>query len=92
MSGIIDWETAPVDHPFWDFDLGEWGTGMWRRCRHDLSTIWAGRWGAYAAVRGSSTDSQPLEAALRLRHALRLLETPSDPDVVGTVAEHLGHV
>jgi aminoglycoside phosphotransferase len=24
LTGIIDWETARVDHPFWDFDLGEW--------------------------------------------------------------------
>ena len=23
LTGIIDWETARIDHPYWDFDLGE---------------------------------------------------------------------
>jgi hypothetical protein len=23
LTGIIDWETARVDQPFWDLDLGE---------------------------------------------------------------------
>ena len=36
LTGIIDWETARVDHPFWDFDLGEWGTGLWRRRRRPV--------------------------------------------------------
>jgi aminoglycoside phosphotransferase (APT) family kinase protein len=40
LTGITDWETARVDHPFWDFDLGQWGTGLWRR-RRDLSALWA---------------------------------------------------
>ena len=29
LSGILDWETARIDHPFWDFDLLEWGTELW---------------------------------------------------------------
>jgi aminoglycoside phosphotransferase (APT) family kinase protein len=41
LTGIIDWETARIDHPFWDFDLNEWGTGLWRRHRHDFSNLWA---------------------------------------------------
>ncbi len=36
--------------------------------------------------------SRPLEAAFRLRHALRLLEEPGDPAVVGTVEECLAHL
>ena len=48
LTGIIDWETARTDHPFWDFDLGEWGTGLWRRHRHDFSELWARGWRAYA--------------------------------------------
>jgi len=88
LTGIIDWETARVDHPFWDFDLGEWGTGLWRR-RHDLSTLWARGWLAYAQTRGLGTDSRPLETVFRLRHALRLLADPGNPAVVGTIEEHL---
>ena len=50
LTGILDWETARVDHPFWDFDLGQWGTGMWRR--RDFSALWARGWRAYAQARG----------------------------------------
>jgi aminoglycoside phosphotransferase (APT) family kinase protein len=89
LTGIIDWETARVDHPFWDFDLGEWGTGLWRRSRRDFSALWARGWLAYAQTRGLDTDSRPLETAFRLRHALGLLAEPGDPAVVGTVGEHL---
>jgi hypothetical protein len=89
LTGIIDWETARVDHPFWDFDLGEWGTGLWRRRRRDFSALWARGWFVYAQARGLDTDSRPLEAAFRLRHALRLLDDPGDPAVCGTIEEHL---
>jgi hypothetical protein len=89
LTGIIDWETARVDHPFWDFDFGEWGTGLWRRRRRDFSDLWARGWLAYAQTRGLDTDPRPLETAFRLRHALRLLADPGDPAVVGTIEEHL---
>jgi aminoglycoside phosphotransferase (APT) family kinase protein len=89
LTGVIDWETARVDHPFWDFDLGEWGTGLRRRRRRDFSALWAQGWLAYAQERGLDTDSRPLETAFRLRHALRLLADPGDPAVVGTLEEHL---
>jgi aminoglycoside phosphotransferase (APT) family kinase protein len=92
LTGIIDWETARVDHPFWDFDLGEWGTGLWRRRRRDFSALWAQGWLAYARTRGLDTDSRPLETAFRLRHALGLLADPGDPAVVGTVGEHLAEL
>jgi aminoglycoside phosphotransferase (APT) family kinase protein len=89
LSGILDWETARIDHPFWDFDLGEWGTGLWRRHRHDFSRLWSTAWHAYASARGLDTDSAPLETAFRLRQALYLLDSDGDPSVVGTVNEHL---
>ncbi len=92
LTGIIDWETARVDHPFWDFDLGEWGTGLWRRHRRDFSVLWARAWRAYARARGLDAGSRPLETAFRLRHALRLLADPGDPAVHGTVEEHLAHL
>ena len=83
LTGIIDWETARLDHPFWDFDLGEWGTGSPRR---DLGALRARAWLAYAQVRGLDTDSRPLETAFRLRRVLRLLAGPA---VGGTIEEHL---
>jgi aminoglycoside phosphotransferase (APT) family kinase protein len=92
LTGIIDWETARVDHPFWDFDLGEWGTGLWRRHRRDFSALWARGWHVYADARGLDSDSGPLETAFRLRHALRLLTDPADPAVHGTIEEHLAYL
>jgi aminoglycoside phosphotransferase (APT) family kinase protein len=92
LTGVIDWETARVDHPFWDFDLGEWGTGLWRRHRLDFSVLWERGWRAYATARGLDTDSRPLETAFRLRQALQLLADPGDPAVVGTLDEHLAHL
>jgi aminoglycoside phosphotransferase (APT) family kinase protein len=89
ITGILDWETARVDHPFWDFDLGEWGTGLWRRHRRDFSALWATAWREYAAVRGLDPDPAPLETAFRLRQALTLLDEPRDPAITGTVPEHL---
>jgi aminoglycoside phosphotransferase (APT) family kinase protein len=92
LTGVLDWETARVDHPFWDFDLGEWGKGLWRRRRRDFSALWARGWRAYATTRGLDTDSRPLETAFRLRQALQLLADPGDPAVVGTLEEHLAHL
>lgn len=92
LTGVLDWETARIDHPFWDFDFGEWGTGPWRRHRRDFGALWAHGWRAYAEVRGLDTDSRPLETAFRLRHALALLDSPGDPAVVGTVEEHLAQL
>lgn len=92
LTGIIDWETARVDHPYWDFDLGEWGTGLWRRRRREFSALWRCGWRAYATTRGLDTDSRPVETAFRLRHALGLLDDPGDPDVVGTVGEQLAQL
>ena len=89
LTGILDWETARIDHPFWDFDLGEWGTGLWRRHRHDFSRLWSIAWRSYAHERGLDTDAKPLETAFRLRQALSLLDNDRDPSLVGTIDEHL---
>jgi aminoglycoside phosphotransferase (APT) family kinase protein len=89
LTGILDWETARVDHPFWDFDLGEWGTGLWRQRRHDFGRFWSVLWRAYADQRGLDPDPAPLETAFRLRQALDLVDRDLDPSVTGTIDEHL---
>jgi hypothetical protein len=33
-----------------------------------------------------------VETAFRLRQALRLLDDPGDPAVIGTIDEHLAHL
>jgi aminoglycoside phosphotransferase (APT) family kinase protein len=92
LTGIIDWETARIDHPFWDFDLGEWGTGLWRRHRRDFSALWSRLWRAYAVERGLDSDPRPLETAFRLRVCLYILNDGPDPAIVGTIDEQLGHL
>jgi aminoglycoside phosphotransferase (APT) family kinase protein len=55
LTGILDWETVRLDHPFWDLDLGAWGTGLWRRRALVSGAGAAGRWrapGARAGDRG----------------------------------------
>ena len=92
LTGILDWETARIDHPFWDFDLGEWGTSLWRAHRRDFSRLWSIAWRSYAIERGLVPDARPLETAFRLRHALALLDDERDPALVGTIAEHLAAI
>ena len=92
LTGVLDWETARIDHPFWDFDFGEWGTGLWRAHRSDFSRLWRVAWSSYATARGLGADSAPLETAFRLRHALALLDSDGDTTVSGTIAEHLAAI
>ena len=63
LTGILDWETARVDHPFWDFDFGEWGTGLWRRHRQEFTQLWSDAWAVYAEARGLDPSTEPLETA-----------------------------
>ena len=88
LTGILDWETARVDHPFWDFDLGEWGTGLWRRHRRDFSQLWAVMW-HLRVRRGLDTDATPLKKRVSgSAPRSRSRRGDSDPAVVGTIAEH----
>ncbi len=92
LTGILDWETARIDHPFWDFDLSEWGTELWRRHRDQFSQLWSQAWQPYAIERGLDPDPAPLETAFRLRHALLLMDNDRDPSIAGTIEEHLAAI
>jgi aminoglycoside phosphotransferase (APT) family kinase protein len=56
VTGILDWQTARPNHPFTDFDLGEWGTGAWRAHRSDFPELRRRMWRAYATERGLPVD------------------------------------
>ena len=92
LTGILDWETARIDHPFWDFDLSEWGTELWRRHRAEFSQLWSRAWRPYAIERGLDPDPAPLETAFRLRHALFLMDNDRDPSIAGTIEDHLAAI
>ena len=83
LTGILDWETARIDHPFWDFDLSEWGTGLWRDHRIEFTKLSSRAWRPYASERGLDPDPAPLETAFRLRHALFLMDNDRDPSLAG---------
>lgn len=72
LTGVLDWETARIDHPFFDFDFGEWGTGLWRDHRAELSDLWRRQWEPYADARGLDLPVEPLVTAFGIRQ--RLLE------------------
>jgi aminoglycoside phosphotransferase (APT) family kinase protein len=89
VCGVVDWETARVDHPFFDFDLGEWGTGAWRAGRGELDRTWHAMWASYADARGVDADHRPLAVASRLRLAWWAVDPRAPaPPVVGPVGEH----
>ena len=70
LTGVLDWETARIDHPFFDFDFGEWGTGLWRRHRPEFPTLWGRLWTAYADARGLDLPVEPLVTAFGVRQLL----------------------
>ena len=96
LTGVLDWQTAVVDHPFTEFDLGEWGPTIWRRHRSAFPRFRRAYWNAYAAQRGLAEDLGPaFEWTWSVSHALRMHEpeaAKSDPDILGTPAEALAAV
>jgi aminoglycoside phosphotransferase (APT) family kinase protein len=93
LTGILDWQTARVDHPFVEFDLGEWGTALWRGHRAGFPELRRRAWDTYAAVRDLPADlGLVFEWHHACGHARRLLgrrafPVAHGPGVVGTLAE-----
>ncbi len=93
LTGILDWQTARVDHPFVEFDLGEWGTALWRGHRAAFPELRRRAWDAYARERGLPDDLGPVfewhHACAHARKRLGIDAFPVEhaPDIVGTVAD-----
>lgn len=96
VTGVLDWQTARVDHPFSEFDLGEWGPTIWQRHRAAFPGLRRRYWNAYAAVRGLPAElAADFEWVWTVSHALRLTQAPAgelDPDTLGSVDEAQGRV
>ena len=56
LTGVLDWQTARVGHPFTEFDLGEWGTAAWRVHHRAFPLLRRRMWQAYAIARGFDDD------------------------------------
>jgi aminoglycoside phosphotransferase (APT) family kinase protein len=93
LTAVLDWQTARIDHPFTEFDLGEWGTALWRGHRTDLPRLRQRAWDAYAAARGLPADLGPVfewhHACAHARKVLGVDAFPVEhgPDIVGTPEE-----
>lgn len=76
VTGVIDWQTARVGHPFTEFDLGEWGTGTWRGHRRSFPELRRRQWRSYAEARALPDDLGPcFERFWAVVHALRWPES-----------------
>lgn len=76
VTGVIDWQTARVGHPFTEFDLGEWGTGTWRGHRRSFPALRRRQWATYAGARGLPDDLGPcFERFWAVVHAVRWPES-----------------
>ena len=89
VTGIVDWQTARVAHPFTEFDLGEWGSGTWQVHRRAFPDLRRRQWDAYAIARGLPADLGPtFEIFWSLVHALRWPDSVYvGSEVTGTFAE-----
>ena len=56
VTGVLDWETAHLGHPLKDFDLGEWGYGVFAWDAH-FHLLRRRMWEAYAGARGGRLPS-----------------------------------
>jgi hypothetical protein len=52
VIGLIDWESAGVQHPLSDFDFGEWGFGIFA-WESDFLRLRKTFWESYAEARGA---------------------------------------
>ncbi|MCP3985063.1 MAG: aminoglycoside phosphotransferase family protein [bacterium] len=52
LTGVIDWQTSVVGHPFAEFDLEQWGPTIWREHRASFPKLRARFWKSYAPARG----------------------------------------
>jgi aminoglycoside phosphotransferase (APT) family kinase protein len=94
VTGILDWQTARVAHPFTELDLGEWGTAAWRGHRRRFPQLRRRAWATYAASRGLDTDLEDdFEAFWSVVHALRWPESVDGGSAVtGTFDEAMDAV
>jgi aminoglycoside phosphotransferase (APT) family kinase protein len=94
VTGVLDWQTARVDHPFTEFDLGQWGPTIWRAHRTSFPSLRRSYWNAYAQARGLAGDlGRIFEWVWAVSQAMDLAgdrEREFGPDVTGSLEEALG--
>lgn len=56
LTGIIDWQTAGMGHPYLDFRFNNWGTCIWRQHRDAIAPFRQRQWTTYAKLRALDED------------------------------------
>ena len=51
IAAVLDWESARIDNPVWDFDFGEWGLEIWK-WTDDFAAMRQAIWSTYCTSRG----------------------------------------
>lgn len=46
ITSVLDWDTAGLGHPLYDFDFGEWGTGIFK-WEHEFARLRRAMWDGY---------------------------------------------
>jgi len=98
VTGVLDWQTAVVDHPFTEFDLGQWGETIWQRHRGAFPALRRRQWAAYARERDLPEElAAAFEWIWCVSHAMRLEREASSgqattPEVLGTLEEAIGRL
>lgn len=92
LTGVIDWQTASLGHPYLEFNFGEWGTPIWRERRDDLPALRRVQWNAYSSARGLPAQHADVFEWVWCMHQLAVVlrnEANGSPhtDITGTVAE-----
>ena len=78
ISGVLDWETARIDNPVWDFDFGEWGLEIWAYYKH-LAQLRNRMWKEYLRCRNLGMPSfDGLDAYYTFQELLHVISNPSE--------------
>ncbi len=77
IINIIDWESARLSHPIWEFNLGEWGEGLWKwdQKNHGLLKLRENLWIHYCKIREiDKKTSTGMQLFYLLNQSLNLLK------------------
>ncbi|MCE7739211.1 MAG: aminoglycoside phosphotransferase family protein [Candidatus Heimdallarchaeota archaeon] len=76
ITGILDWETARIGNPVWEFNFFEWGYGIWK-WRENFNDFRRMMWNTYLSKRKINLESlEGLNLFYALSEFLRSLDAP----------------
>lgn len=95
LTGVVDWQSAHVGHPYEEFDFGEWGTAIWRTSRAQLPGLAVEQWRAYGQERGLPDEHERAFALVWAVHRAWAAHERGDgrhTEVAGSATEWRRHL